>query len=405
MKTEPVCFVDFGLEHITLCVCFVEDSRIIEIPFLETEYVKIPLQRIQSPLNQIENFDMLVKLIDKAEKQLKISISSIIFTIKEKSIQHFVMRATNEFKSIQKISRMTMEKLAKQTIYDFCKEQIDNFNILDFMKHCFVLDKSQTFQNPYKIKCKTIELRSSIIAIKRIFTKSFGEYLEKYKIHSKHYISPTVGVFNIAKEQLNNGNVLLIDIGSCSTEFLVIHKGIILMKDIINIGGLDITRDIADVMKMYILDADTLKCRLKNNFGITDQNSEVERINHTATTIADARMNEIALCIAKEIKNKYKKIAFNKVVLCGGSSKYKNTNKIFQNHFETQIETINKKLILTNQYIRGRITEEQINQNNVSLFGSISFYLSNQEIYKNAKHGFIFSIGSRISCFLKDLLY
>ena len=116
-------------------------------------------------------------------------------------------------------------------------------------------------------------------------------------------------------------------------------------------------------------------------------------------------MNEIALCIAKEIKNKYKKIAFNKVVLCGGSSKYKNTNKIFQNHFETQIETINKKLILTNQYIRGRITEEQINQNNVSLFGSISFYLSNQEIYKNAKHGFIFSIGSRISCFLKDLLY
>ena len=405
MKQKPICFVDFGLEHITLIVCFIEENRVVDIPFIETEEIKLPVQRIQSPLNQMENFDTFIKLVDKAEKQLKISISSVVFVLKDKSFKHFLMRSEKEFKTIQKVSNLTMEKLAKQTIANFCEKNIEEYNILDFVKHNFQLDKAQTFINPYKIKCKKIEIRASIFAIRKIFTKLFGEYLEKYKIHIKHYISSTTGLFSIADDYLLNGNILLIDIGSCSTEFFVINRGVILFADTINLGGLDMTRDIADVMKLYIGDADLLKKRLKNKFGIVDNTSEIEKNNQIATTIADVRLKEIANCIGKEVNNKIKKIAFNKVIISGGVSKYKNTKQIFEEQFSAPVENISKKVVLENRFFKGKIDEDKITSSNLSLFGAISFYLSNQEIYKNAKHGFIFSVGSKISCFLRDLLY
>ena len=164
-------------------------------------------------------------------------------------------------------------------------------------------------------------------------------------------------------------------------------------------------RDIADVMKLYIGDADLLKKRLKNKFGIVDNTSEIEKNNQIATTIADVRLKEIANCICKEVNNKIKKIAFNKVIISGGVSKYKNTKQIFEEQFSAPVENISKKVVLENRFFKGKIDEDKITSSNLSLFGAISFYLSNQEIYKNAKHGFIFSIGSKISCFLRDLLY
>ena len=154
------------------------------------------------------------------------------------------------------------------------------------------------------------------------------------------------------------------------------------------------TRDIADVMKLYIGDADLLKKRLKNKFGIVDNTSEIEKNNQIATTIADVRLKEIANCIGKEVNNKIKKIAFNKVIISGGVDRYKNTKQIFEEQFSAPVENISKKVVLENRFFKGKIDEDKITSSNLSLFGAISFYLSNQEIYKNAKHGFI-----------RDLLY
>ena len=110
---------------------------------------------------------------------------------------------------------------------------------------------------------------ASIIAVRKIFSKMFCAYMEKYKIHTKHYISACVGVVNLIKERLKKGITLVVDIGSCSAEYCLLHKDMMIDMGLVNIGGFDMTRDIANVLKIHMQDAEKLK--LADNEQVTSR--------------------------------------------------------------------------------------------------------------------------------------
>ena len=294
MKNEYLYFVDFGLEHITLLVCKLTDNRLTEVPLLLTQKIEISSHRPQNVFSQIENFDYLVKLITKAEKQLNKDINEIIFLSKNDAFEIFFTTCKIEFKKAQKILQSHKEKLSTQVLKMFYEKTNYLCTILDLLCNNFILDDNIEIKNPYKMSCKKIILNSTIISIKNSFFKNFSVFLERYKIHMKHYISPCIATYNLMQYNLpQKGNFLFIDIGSCNTEYCIVMNRCVTFLDKVNLGGLDMTRDIATELKIYIRDADKVKQKIARTDIQNTKNTNTKLVVNQVEQIANARLNEI----------------------------------------------------------------------------------------------------------------
>ena len=408
MKNEYLYFVDFGLEHITLLVCKLTDNRLTEVPLLLTQKIEISSHRPQNVFSQIENFDYLVKLITKAEKQLNKDINEIIFLSKNDAFEIFFTTCKIEFKKAQKILQSHKEKLSTQVLKMFYEKTNYLCTILDLLCNNFILDDNIEIKNPYKMSCKKIILNSTIISIKNSFFKNFSVFLERYKIHMKHYISPCIATYNLMQYNLpKKWNFLFIDIGSCNTEYCIVMNRCVTFLDKVNLGGLDMTRDIATELKIYIRDADKVKQKIARTDIQNTKNTNTKFVVNQVEQIADARLNEIIQYIKKTIQEdkNFKDIFFKKIYVFGSSAQYKNTADIINEIFDTEVEVLDQNCILNSDILSNKIKEEDLKTENIQIFGAVDFYVNNLNNYKNAKRGFLFKIPSKISCFLKDILY
>ena len=117
MKTEKLCFVDFGFTHISLAICNIVNDKLVDIPFLESIKIETPLQRYQSSLTSGQNFEALLKIVDLAERRERIDISNIIFLLKDNVIKHSFLSQKLSFNEMQKISQSKMEKISVAIIF------------------------------------------------------------------------------------------------------------------------------------------------------------------------------------------------------------------------------------------------------------------------------------------------
>ena len=85
---------------------------------------------------------------------------------------------------------------------------------------------------------------------------------------------------------------------------------------------------------------------------------------------------------------------------------YKNAKSIISGIFNnSNVEVLDISCIFESDILYKKIKEIDLNDDNLQLFCAVNFYINNLNMYKNAKRGFLFEIPSKISCFLKDMLY
>ena len=401
-------FVDFGLEHVALLVASIDDDRLIDIPLVLRKKIPISPQRQLSSTESTENFEVLLLLISEAERILKTNIYSIILTVKNSAINAFFIQCKMEFLKKQVVSRAIKEKLATNAIKSFYKKTDSNYNMLDFICNGFVVDESNDVRNPYKVACKSLMLNATILGIKNTFITQISGLLERFKLHITHYISSCVSVSSLIKNFIDkNGNFLFIDFGSGATEYCIYHNGCLIYLDSVNIGGIDATRDISCELGVYLNDADSVKKKINDEEIQKTESKTTRYVLSQVENIADARLIEIIKYIFNKISEdkKLKNIVFKKIYFFGGMANYKNTEKIIQDIFHTSTEILTPSHIIGSNALFEKIKKEFVNVENIQLFGAVNFYLDNLNNYKNSKRGFLFKIPSKISCFLKDLLY
>ena len=409
MKDDILYFVDFGLEHISFLACKIKNSYVDEILFFQEKEINIPIQRTQSVFNQTK-IELLINIIDDAERELKTSISEIILVTKDQSINlHFIQKKA-EFKKTQKVSLSNMERLSMQCVNEFYSKVSNEYNILDVIFNRFVLDNVDKVKNPYKISCKSLTINASIVSIKNIFAKHFGAYLERYKVHVKHYISPCVSAYSLISDTLVDGDFLFIDIGSCVTEFCVIQNGCIVYLDKIALGGLDMTRDVAHEMQICVKDASMLKKQISDNNTIIEADNKMIKFKASQIEeILNARLQEIIAHIYRIIvRNKQlQNVSFKEIFVFGGVAKYKNIKQLIKQQFNTNVEFLDENYINNSEIFSKKARDNFLKNNGeqIQLLSAVNFYIKNINLYRNARRGFLFKFPSKISCLLKDLLY
>ena len=408
MKKQNLYFIDFGLEHISLLVAQIEDCRLIKIPLILTKKIPIPTQRPQNAISQSENFDALLTLIYEAENKLKTSIYSIILISKNITINTFFTQSKIKKKKKQKITQLNKEKLSTFAIKDFFSKTAGTSHVLDFICNYFIVDDEKYIQNPYKMPCKDFALNATIVCIKNTFSANVGVFLERAKLHITHYISPCVSVCDLIKNSLSkNDDFLFIDIGSGSTEFCIVRDKCLVHLGDVNLGGIDMTRDIANELKIRINDAEIVKKKISNENNKNINNATTNFVIRQVQNIADARLAEIFEYIKTSIKNLpiCENLKLKTIYIFGNVSCYGNVENVIKDVFNIKVEKLDERYVLENDTICKKIKEEDFKAENLQLFSALNFYLNNMYAYQNARRGFLFKIPTKISCFLKDILY
>ena len=409
MSNEYTYFVDFGSEHIVLLAAKIKNKQLVDIPIILKKTIKITLQRQQTAIEQPENFEALLMLISEAEQKLHTNISSIILTTKSKAMCLFFTKKKIDFKKQQRVTQIHKEKLITDAIKDFYEKTDGNYSILDVIPNNFILDQYNNIKNPYKMSCQLLLINATIIGIKNNFTTFLGKQLENFKLHIDHYISPCVAIYSLLKNSLSKtGNFLFIDLGSNVTEYCISQNDCITHLNAFELGGVDLTRDIAKEMKIYIHDADTAKKKIcDDKLQKTEDKATRFAIKQIEKT-ANARFIEIIGFIFETIKNNkdLRNLSFKKIYIFGGNSMYKNAKSIVSGIFNNpNVEILDISCIFESDILYKKIKEIDLNNDNLQLFCAVNFYINNINMYKNAKRGFLFEIPSKISCFLKDMLY
>ncbi len=409
MKKQNLCFVDFGASHISLAICEIKEDTLQKVVFFSKK--NITTQRTRKELFEItEIYGELLKLIDEAEKQTKIAIFEIILLASTENIKTTSLEKTFLFEKKQKLSKFTIEDMLVKTTRGFSQSRPLE-TILDVINTNYILDEAtNTIKNPYKLSCNIVKVKTNIISINNVFERKLSSYLARYKIHIKHYINPCGAVAVFLKGNINPDEpTLIVDLGGYSTEYCLIYDENIIASGFIDTGGQDITQNIAKTLNIFPTNAEKLKQLSINANADAMENDKILLINQKIKKIMNADIAKIATEIKNIIRSnpKINNFTISRIILTGGVSKYEQTEEIFKNAFNCQVETISDA-VFTIEEKSGffeKLNKEMLATENIHLISAIEFYLSNIENYEKAKCGFLFKIPSKISCLLRDLLY
>ena len=405
---NTLCFIDFGFEHVSLLIATLKYDKLADIPLILSKSVTLPAQRHSNAPINMEAFESMLLLIDEAEKKLRIDIYSVILIIKSSAINSFFAQSEAKFLKKKNISHLDEEKLSMQVFKSFYKSNLNNCCMLDFICNNFTIDGKNDVKNPYKILCQSLRLNATIIWIKQTALSFLKILMERFKLHTRHYLSSCVCVSSSISDCLNcNDNFLFIDFGSSMVEYCVYRKGCLINLDCIELGGIDITHDIAEEMSISLNNADEAKKNI-NNDTIQNTNSVVTKyVVNKIEEIMDARLKEIVESIFDKLnKNgELNALSFKKIYIYGNVCGYKNIKNIITESFHANVEFLDVSFLTNQDFFYKKIKQEYLKNENIQLFGAVHFYVNRLNIYANAKRGFLFKISSKISCFLKDLLY
>ena len=412
MKKNNICFVDFDASHISLTVCELNENTLQKIVFFSKTEISASKTK-HNLFDTTELYAEMLKLIDEAEKQTKITIFEIILIVSSTNIKTTLLSKTFAFAKAQKLSKTTIENMLIKSTKSFTAikplEQI-----LDIINTNYTLDKTSVVDNPYKLSCNFAEIKTNILSINSVFEKKFSSYLERFKLHVKHYIHPCIAVSSFLKPFLGgNDTILLINFGGNTTDYCIFNQQNIILCDSLDFGENDTTQNIAKALNTFPSYAEKLKREISvensnettNEFTKYKTSLMQEKIKH----IMDSDIEKIAMEIKNSIKSntKLEGLMTTKIILFGNASKYQLTAEIFQNVFNHQVDTLNETIFSLDEKSSffEKFSKENLTTDNIAIISGIDFYLSNLTTYENAKRGFLFKMPSKITCLLRDLLY
>ena len=204
--------------------------------------------------------------------------------------------------------------------------------LIDIVPDKFILDDGKIVDDPVGKFSSSLTLTAQIILAEKEYRKKLGSVFKKVGIEIDGIVPITLAERNLVLD-LNElrENVMILDIGAGNTEIGVFHGSSFIYNNTINLGGDNITSDIAYCLNISREEAD----KLKRQYGLAlksyidnDNNislntcKDFDAKNKTIKSselieIIEARIEEIFALVNKDIMARGIKSSINSVVLTG----------------------------------------------------------------------------------------
>jgi cell division protein FtsA len=246
--------IDIGNSKISSIVCDIKtdgSKKILSFISNPTTYVNKSMVT-----NLVSVKDEIHKTISEAAKESQTDIKSVNLNLP--AIESSSIFSESEINvSGKMISDLHLKKAVNQS--DIL-ETIENYEIIQKFISSYELDNKFFSNSPIGIFGDNLKLNFYKFAVKKNYTNTLSSLFKNLNIHIENYV-PTPLSSSLAT--LNSDDKLLgaicIDLGASSTSIALFENEKLIFMDAINVGGKNITNDIARGVSTNIESAERLK--------------------------------------------------------------------------------------------------------------------------------------------------
>lgn len=322
---EILSSIDIGSNTIKLVVGEYLNDRLNILCALDEESRGVERGVIVDPT---ETEYALKKLLKKAEEMLNVRISKAIVAINEDTCMFKIGEASitinSEDKEIQASDVVSvLQASVKANIQD-------GYDLITVVPIMFKVDDRKT-RIPKGQRGSSLSVKSVIVSSLTKDICTVARVLEKCGVEVVDITIPSIGsYYAYHNETYDNSTGIIIDCGAETFKLAVVNKGIIINNLVINIGGINIDKDIGYIYKLSDKDAKKIKEKMglanKRNASnkeietITNLNGEKIEINqYELSEIITSRLYEM-LNMAKMEINYLTKKEISYIIITGGLS-------------------------------------------------------------------------------------
>ena len=281
-------------------------------------------------VDEVEIIEAIQKTIKEAEEIANFKINSAYTTIYEKYIT--TVQNSNERKIKDKYTDISIKDIATSIIQVREIEIPDDKVLIDIVPDKFILDTGDVTDDPVGKISNRFTLTAQVILADKDYVKKFATLFKKAGIEIDGIVPTALAERNLVLDSNElNDDVLLLDIGAGNTEIGVFNGSSFVYSNTINLGGDNITKDIAYVLNISLEEADKLKRQyglaLKsfidndNNIILNtckDPDGKNKSIKSSELVeIIEARVEEMFVLVNKDLISHAIKSNINNVVLVG----------------------------------------------------------------------------------------
>ena len=246
--------IDIGNSKISSIVCDIKtdgSKKILSFISNPTTYVNKSMVT-----NLVSVKDEIHKTISEAAKESQTDIKSVNLNLP--AIESSSIFSESEINvSGKMISDLHLKKAVNQS--DIL-ETIENYDVIQKFISSYELDNKFFSNSPIGTFGDNLKLNFYKFAVKKNYTNTLSNLFKNLNIHIENYV-PTPLSSSLAT--LNSDDKLLgaicIDLGASSTSIALFENEKLIFMDAINIGGKNITNDIARGVSTNIESAERLK--------------------------------------------------------------------------------------------------------------------------------------------------
>ena len=322
--------IDIGNSKISSIVCdFKTDGSKKILSFISNPTTYVNKSMVT---NLVSVKDEIHKTIDEAAKESQTDIKSVNLNLP--AIESSSIFSDSEINvSGKMISDLHLKKAVNQS--DIL-ETIENYDVIQKFISSYELDNKFFSNSPIGTFGDNLKLNLYKFAVKKNYTNTLSSLFKSLNIHIENYV-PTPLSSSLAT--LNSDDKLLgaicIDLGASSTSIALFENEKLIFMDAINVGGKNITNDIARGVSTNIESAE----RLKTLYGsvisspsdeyelieipMSNEPSKFKQINRsTINSIIKPRAEETLELIWQKLKeyNFHRKQIKNLILTGGGAT-------------------------------------------------------------------------------------
>lgn len=300
----------------------------------------------------------LTSIINKLEKQLKMTITQVYVGVGGQSIRSIRNVIAKDLPADTLVTQDMIVELMDANRSVMYPDQ----EILDAAVQEYKVD-SQYQLDPVGIQCSRIEGNFLNILQRKAFYKNLNKCFETAGINiAELYLAPLALADSVLTEAEKRSGCALVDLGADTTTVSVYSKNILRHLAVIPLGSNNITKDIAS-LQMEEQDAEKMKLKyasaytengdIDNNMKYSiDQERQVE--TRKFIEIVEGRLEEIIANVWCQVPEEYCDKLLGGIILTGGGSNMQNIETAFQNY--THIDKIRLAKFVT-QTVTSTISE------------------------------------------------
>ena len=209
-------------------------------------------------INEAALAETLKKVVEDAEKEMDITINSAYITIPGKHVTIVQNSVTKEAKD--KYSGISTRDVLTALLAAKAIEIPENKQIIDIITNDFVLDDGKEVKNPVGSFASSFTLDCQIILGDEEYLKVLRNVFKKANIEIDGYVPIVLAEKNLMLEESEQkDSVMLLDVGAQQINIGVFFGERMIYTNAIDVGGDNITNDIAIVLGISFEEAEKLK--------------------------------------------------------------------------------------------------------------------------------------------------